>query len=90
MSFKYSIAETDAFVRSIKRSDQKIVEKIRTVIYPQLSENPFFGNNIKKLKGELQGLYRYRVGGHRLFYKIDQGRVIVFMLELKLRKDSYK
>ena len=90
MSTDFTIAETETFIDSIKRENNKIIQKIRTFIYPQLAKNPFFGNNIKKLKGELQGLYRYRIGNYRLFYKIDHSRCIVFVLDLKKRKDSYK
>jgi len=52
--------------------------------------NPHFGPNIKKLKGSFAGVYRYRIGKFRLFYTVDLGKVIVFILDLEKRKDSYK
>lgn len=39
-----------------------------------LRQNPFFGPNIKKLKGEYEGQYRYRVGSYRIIYSIDTDR----------------
>ena len=32
--------------------------------------NPYRGPNIKKLKGRLSNLYRYRIGGFRILYEI--------------------
>jgi mRNA interferase RelE/StbE len=88
---KFKIAETETF--SSKLSDPKfssIYKKISDYVYPQLRENPFFGSNIKKLKGEFEGLYRYRVGNSRLFYKIDNNQVLVVILDIDDRKDAYK
>lgn len=59
-------------------------------VYPQLRNNPYFGPNIKKLKGEFENVYRYRIGDIRLFYVIDQQKVIVIMTDIENRKDSYK
>lgn len=88
---KFKIAETENF--SSKISDPKysrIYKKIFDYVYPQLRENPFFGTNIKKLKGEFEGLYRYRVGQYRIFYKIENDKILVIMLDIDNRKDAYK
>ena len=88
---KFKIAETDTF--SSKLADPKygkIYKKISDYVYPQLRENPFFGSNIKKLKGEFEGLYRYRVEKYRLFYKIENDKILVIMLDIDDRKDAYK
>jgi mRNA interferase RelE/StbE len=55
-----------------------------------LKGNPFFGVNIKKLKGEFKDLYRFRIGDYRLFYKIDEEESIIFILNIENRKDAYK
>jgi len=86
----YKIAETSTFQKEIEKlRSSNIYTKIKNVVYPQLKKNPYFGPNIKKLKGEFDGLYRFRIGDYRLFYKIDEEKVIIFILSLKLRKDSY-
>ena len=36
-----------------------------------LAQNPFFGQNIVKLKGNYAGQYRYRVGSYRIVYSVD-------------------
>ena len=87
----FKIAETETLTSRISDSKyNKIYKKISDYVYPQLRENPFFGTNIKKLKGEFEGLYRYRVGKYRLFYKIENDRVLVIMLDIDDRKDAYK
>ena len=88
---KFKIAETDNF--SSKLSSPKyrnIYKKISDYVYPQLRENPFFGTNIKKLKGEFEGLYRYRIGNYRIFYKIESDKILVIILDIDDKKDAYK
>jgi len=41
--------------------------KITDFVYPQLRSNPFFWPNIKRLKGEFEDYYRYRIVNFRLF-----------------------
>jgi len=87
----YKIAETLTFDKKIHALKYKnLYKKITEYIYPILRENPFFGPNIKKLKGELKDVYRYRIGDYRLFYKISEETVIVFVLDIEMRKDAYK
>lgn len=85
----FKIAETDTFEKKIKSSKYKsLYKKISDYVYPTLRENPFFGPNIKKLKGEYKDLYRYRIGNYRLFYKISEETVIVFILDFEARRDA--
>jgi mRNA interferase RelE/StbE len=87
----YKIAETETFEKKIKGTKYRaLYQKIPNYVYPILRENPFFGTNIKKLKGEYKDVYRYRIGNYRLFYKISEETVIVFVLDLEARKDAYK
>ena len=67
-----------------------LYKKINDYVYPILRENPFFGPNIKKLKGEYKDLYRFRIGDYRLFYTISEETVIVFIIDIEARKDAYK
>ncbi len=91
MSANFSIAETESFQRDKQKKEyKKIVEKLDTRIYPELKKNPFYGKHIRKLKGEFEGIYRYRIGDYRVFYTIDKEKIIVFMTNIIHRKDSYK
>jgi mRNA interferase RelE/StbE len=72
------------------RTYQRNSLKIKQDIYPVLRNNPFFGPNIKRLKGELSSIYRYRIGNYRLFYSVDTEKRLVFILDLEQRKDAYR
>ncbi len=91
MSLEFRIAETDTFRTTIAGSHfRKVYEKIHSYVYPQLRENPFFGRNIKRLKGSLSDTYRYRIGDYRLFYSISAGEVLVLILTIDHRQGAYK
>jgi mRNA interferase RelE/StbE len=88
---KYKIAETETFEKKVTTQKYKFLyKKIKDYIYPILRENPLFGPNIKRLKGEYKEIYRYRIGDYRLFYKVSEETVIVFIIDIENRKDAYK
>jgi mRNA interferase RelE/StbE len=55
-----------------------------------LEESPRQHPNIKALKGELAGRYRYRVGDYRVIYRIDDDAADVIVLLIKHRRDAYE
>jgi len=87
--YDFEIAETKEFQKNLKKLDTKLYEKIKNIVYPQLRSNPFFGINIKKLKGELEGVYRYRIGNYRVFYVIENEKVLVVMTSVSHRQGAY-
>jgi len=88
---EFRIAETDTFKKTIRKKEYKnIYKKIQVYVYPQLQKNPYFGRNIRKLKGDLKNLYRFRVGDYRLFYLIDEDKKILYIADLHHRKDAYR
>ena len=88
---KFTIAENETYLKKIDNKKYNFLyPKIKNYIYPILQDNPFFGPNIKKLKGEFNDLYRFRIGRYRLFYEINKDEIIVFIIDIKERKDSYK
>ena len=88
---KYKIAETENFSKKINsKKYSRLYKKIFEDVYPMLRANPFFGGNIKKLKGEYKDIFRFRIGDYGLFYKIEERKSIVFMLDIETRQDVYK
>ena len=87
--FDFQIAETKNFEKVKKKIEPKLYLKIKNIVYPQFRSNPFYGNNIKKLKGEFEGYYRYRIGNYRLFYLIDNEQVLIVIVDLKYRQNAY-
>jgi mRNA interferase RelE/StbE len=87
---KYRIGETETFSKKINsKKYNHLYDKIMNDVYPILKNNPFFGVNIKKLKGEYKEIYRFRIGNFRLFYTIDEQELIVFIVNIENRQDAY-
>jgi len=86
----YNIDESDKFKKSLKKIPIGIVQDFKEKAYPQLRENPSEGHNIKKLKGQLEGEYRYKKGNYRLIYSIDEENKMVTLEKLEPRGSAYK
>ena len=87
--YNFKIAETKNFQKIKKNINKKLYDKISSIVYPQLKTNPYYGPNIKKLKGEFEGYYRYRIGNYRLFYLIDDDKILVIVVDFKHRQNAY-
>jgi mRNA interferase RelE/StbE len=63
-------------------------EVIKKTIEKKLRVDPIrFG---KPLRFSLKGYRRLRVGDYRVVYRIDEGRVIVIIVDIGHRKDIYE
>jgi len=87
--YDFKIAETKNFQKIKQRIDQKLYDKIVNIVYPQLKLNPYFGINIKKLKGKFEGYYRYRIGNYRLFYLVENEKVLIIITDFRHRQSAY-
>jgi len=91
LSEEYRIAETATFKKGLETQGyQRYYKKLFENVYPRLKINPYYGPNIKRLKGDLKAVFRYRIGDYRLFYLVDPEKKYVYILTLENRKDSYK
>ena len=87
--YDFQIAETKNFQKIKKNIDKKIYDKIVNVVYPQLRSNPYYGANIKKLKGKFERYYRYKIGNYRLFYLIENEQVLIVVTDFRHRQNAY-
>jgi len=89
----FRIFETDQFRDDLRNifgaGEERIAGKLRKYVYPQLRQQPYFGKNIKKLKGYAHETWRYGIGDYRFFYEIDSKNRIVFMIAAGLRVKGY-
>jgi mRNA interferase RelE/StbE len=58
--------------------------------FKNLEESPLLGPNIKRLKGKLEGSFRYQIGGLRVIYSVDTQSKKVFVEAIGPRGDVYK
>jgi mRNA interferase RelE/StbE len=90
---KFRIFETEQFAEDLSKDFEgrggKVKQKLLQYVYPQLRVNPYFGNNIKKLKNYKPETWRYRIGSYRFFYEIEAKEKMVYMTVAEARKDSY-
>lgn len=88
----FKIFETTEYIKNIEEIDhagKNIKKKIEDYVYPQLRKNPYFGKNIKKLRDYRPSTWRYRIGGYRLFYEINDTEKLVYMIAADTRGSSY-
>ena len=90
----FRVFETREFLKELARlpqnSSESIRRKIDEYVYPQLKKEPFFGVNIRKLRGYTPDMWRYRIGRFRLFYTVDTEECIVYILSVDFRRDAYR
>jgi mRNA interferase RelE/StbE len=70
-------------------ADKALAKKIARCLQ-QLEQNPRFHPNIKALKGEYSGYYRYRIGDYRVIYSIQDDLVQVFVVAIAHRSEAYE
>ena len=90
----FRVFETEEFLKNLKKMSETDIDflrkKLDSFVYPQIKKEPFWGNNIKKLKGYSPETWRYRIGRFRLFYIVDQKEKIVYILTIDDRKKAYR
>jgi mRNA interferase RelE/StbE len=67
-----------------------IRHKLAEYVYPQLRREPYFGVNIKKLRGYTPDTWRYRIGKYRVFFIVDPKEKIVSVVSVDDRRDAYR
>ncbi len=82
---RYSIVLSNASNKFIKKSDSQSRKRLLGIL-DDLSEYPKDG---KPLVGPLKGKRSYRIGKYRIIYEIIENRLIVFIIDIDLRKKVY-
>jgi mRNA interferase RelE/StbE len=75
--------------KDLKKLDQTAQKRILTYLKEKIAtqENPrLFG---KALKGNLKGLWRYRVGDYRLVCQILDAELIILVIKVGHRQNIY-
>jgi mRNA interferase RelE/StbE len=70
----------------IDRPHQRIIKEKLLI----LAEDPeALKNNIKRLRGDVEDLYRLRVGSYRIIFKKDGKELIILIVRIGHRKEIY-
>jgi mRNA interferase RelE/StbE len=70
-------------------ADKALAKKIARCLQ-QLEQTPRLHPNIKALKGDYAGYYRYRIGDYRVIYSVDDELVQVFVVAIAHRSEVYE
>jgi len=82
----YKSIFTRSFTKEFGKLPKSIKEKILEAL-EKTAENPYTGT---KLRGKLEGLWRWRVGKYRIIYFIDEKEKAVVFVDVGLRKSIYE
>ena len=85
----YEVLVSHEAEKYYKKQDKDTKRRINKCI-DILSKEPLFGPHIKKLHGELEGKYRYEVGGVRIVYEVNVSHKTVEVKAIRSRGDIYK
>ncbi len=73
-------------LKRIDRARQRII-KAKLLI---LAKNPAaLKNNIRRLSGPEEALYRLRIGAYRVVFKKDRARLIILVIRVGHRSEIY-
>ncbi len=87
---KYQVIISETALKQLLKCDPQIAVLIYSFLKKKLEncENPRYIGTA--LKGNLKGLWRYRVGSYRLLCLIEDDKIIITVLEVGHRKEVYK
>ena len=78
------------FTRGFNKEFNKLPKNIKENIIDameKIMDTPYSGT---KLRGKLEGLWRWRVGKYRIIYLIEEKEDAIVFLDAGLRKSIYK
>jgi mRNA interferase RelE/StbE len=86
---KYAFRFTTAAQRQLRAVSRPDAMRILAAL-TTLGDDPYREDaDIKKLTGP-SGLYRLRVGNHRVAYRINDGELVVLVVKVGDRRDVYR
>lgn len=85
----WTIEVSEKALRSLRKMDRQVARRVRD----ELSEIAGLDDprsRGKALTGNLAGIWRYRVGDYRFLCDIEEGRLVVLVVDVAHRRDVYK
>lgn len=85
---KFEVLLIPAALKFYKACPEELATRLNKC-FEDLENNPFWGPNIKVLKGEKKR-YRYRVAANRVIYSVDQDNKKVIITLIAPRASAYR
>ncbi len=86
----YQVKIQESVEKQLKKMDRQTQRVIKNWIIKNLVDTKNPRQYGKALKGNLQGIWRYRVGDYRLFATIEDEKLIIFLFDVGRRKEIYR
>lgn len=86
----WKVEFTPAAARQLKRLDPVLQKRVLGYLRNLLNECSDPRQRGKGLTAGLSGLWRYRVGDHRILCRIDQGTLVVLVVQVGHRREIYE
>lgn len=84
----YKVLYKASVENDLKKLDKSTVKRIIHDIETKLALNPTELG--KQLKGVFKGLRSYNIGEYRVIYKTSKEEILILILRISHRKDTYK
>ena len=86
----YQVVFSARVVKELKKLDNQTARVIKNWITKNLVDTVDPRIHGKALKGNLTGIWRYRIGDYRLFAEIQDEKLVIFLFEVGHRRDVYE
>lgn len=86
MTERYTVELSKRAAKQLRKLDRPVQSRVLAAL-ALLRQQPR-PQTMKALAGQ-SGLFRVRVGDHRIIYRIEDGRLLVLVLALGHRRDIY-
>ena len=85
----WTIEVSERALRSLRKMDKQIARRVRDELLEIAKlEDP--RSRGKVLTGNLAGVWRYRIGDYRILCDIENGRLVILVIDVAHRREVYK
>ena len=82
----YDAIFLNTFLKQFKKLPEDVKRRVKQRIQ-ELAENPYLG---LRLRGQLEGYWKDRIGGYRIIYKVEESTQRIVFYDVGLRKKVYE
>lgn len=86
----YKVEFTQSAIKELSKLDKQTLRMIKHWVTRNLVGSTDPRIHGKELKGNLKGIWRYRVGDYRMFARIEEKKLIIFIFKVEHRKSIYR
>jgi mRNA interferase RelE/StbE len=85
----YQLVFLDKALEELKRTDRARQKIIKAKLLILARKAGALKNNIRRLSGPEEALYRLRIGAYRVIFKKDEARLIILVVRVGHRREVY-